>query len=83
MDRDRRINELQTQDDLKRMLNGQQRKILQQMEMSGWSIMFIRNQLFHPMITVLGNREDGTVVVLEENGTITKEHDLQLRPDNH
>lgn len=83
MDIDRRIDEQQTQDDLKRMLNKQQMSTLQQMETSGWKILFIRNQLFHPMIAALGHKVDGSVAVLEEDGSISREHELRLRLQNH
>ena len=79
MELERRTDERQTQDDLKRMLNGQQRDALRHMEKTGWKILFIRNQLFHPMITVLTNNADGAVVVLEEDGSLTPEYDLRLR----
>jgi hypothetical protein len=79
MELERRTDERQTQDDLKRMLNQQQKDALQQMEITGWKILFIRNQLFHPMITVLTNNADGAVVVLEEDGSVTPEYDLRLR----
>lgn len=76
---ERRNTTKQTKEDLKRLLNRQQKKVFQQMEKSGWRVMFIRNQLLHPMITVLDNVDDRSVVVLEEDGTIKKEHDLRLR----
>ena len=80
---ERRTEEQQIQDDLKRMLNKQQMSTLQQMETSGWKILFIRNQLFHPMIAALGHAGDGAVVVLEEDGSISREHELRMRLQNH
>ena len=76
---ERRTEEQQTQDDLKRMLNKQQMNTLRQMETTGWKILFIRNHLFESMITALGHSEDGSIVVLEEDGSINKEHDLDIR----
>jgi len=76
---ERRIEERQTQDDLKRMLNKQQMNKLRQMETTGWKILFIRNHLFEPMVTALSHLEDGSIVVLEEDGSINQEHDINIR----
>lgn len=78
---ERRKQEQQTQDDLKRMLNKPQLTTLRQMETAGWKILFIRNHLFEPMITALAHTVDGTVVVLKEDGNINQEHDLNIRID--
>jgi hypothetical protein len=81
MHTERRRDERQAQDDLKRMLNKHQSATLREMEKSGWKILFIRNHLFQPVTTVLGRAEDGAVVVLEEDGSINEKHDLAMRKD--
>ena len=79
MDIERRIGEQQAQDDLKRMLNRQQMHALRQMEASGWKVLFIRNHLFKPIVTALTNVEDGSILVLEEDGSVNQEHELSVR----
>lgn len=81
MDKERRGSEKYTQDKLKRILNEQQIVTLQQMEATGWEILFIRSRLLLPSITVLTHIEDGDMVVLEEDGSIKQEHDLNFRQD--
>ena len=81
MDKERRSSEKYTQSILKRRLNEQQILTLQQMEATGWKILFIRSRLLLPAITVLTHIEDGDVVVLEDDGSIKQEHDLNFRQD--
>ena len=53
MDKERRSSEKYTQDKLKRILNEQQIVTLQQMEATGWEILFIRSRLLLPSITCI------------------------------
>ncbi len=81
MDKERRGSEEHTQSKLKRMLSEKQLLTLQQMEATGWKILFIRSRLLLPTITALTHIEDGDVVILEEDGNIKQEHNLNVRED--
>jgi len=81
LQKERRSSEQHTQSTLKRLLTEEQQLALQQMEATGWKILFIRSRLLLPTVTVLTHIEDGDVVILQEDGSIKQEHNLTFRQD--
>jgi hypothetical protein len=76
---ERRSSEQHSQSTLKRLLSEEQLLALQQMEVTGWKVLFIRSRLLLPTVTVLTHIEDGDIVILEEDGSVTQEHNLTFR----
>jgi len=72
-----------TRDDLKKRLNPEQESTLESMEPLGWELYFIRSRLLLRPIVVLRHVNDGDIVVLEEDGSVTQDHGMIIRTDGY
>lgn len=66
-------------DNLMKFLNEDQIIAYHGVERFGWYIKFIRRPLFQRSICVLSNPEGTTLAVLEEDGSINENPEIQLR----
>ena len=51
----------------------------QRMQADGWHLKFIRRPLFQRPVCIMTDQEKTALAVLEENGTLNKHPDIQLR----
>lgn len=69
-------------DDLETLLTPAQMTTLQKVESFGWKLFFVRRPLFQNVVAVIKcpDGENCTTAILEEDGTLNKNHDLVIRP---
>jgi len=80
MAEERRNNQKLTKDDLYKHLNSKQLAGLRESAVFGWRVSFIRRPLFLEPIIVLHNSRDDRIGVLESDGRINLELDVDVRP---
>ena len=79
MDSDRRKGELQIPDNLKELLNEAQRRALSGMKYTGWELHALRRPLFQEPVLILHNLQDGSVAILDRDGTVKIKRNIKLR----
>lgn len=79
MDKERRTGEMPIPDALKDTLNDLQLIALQNIERFGWELRFVRWPLFQDAVPVVFNGEGNMIGVLEEDGRLNLESDIQVR----
>lgn len=79
MDRERRTGEKPVPDNLESMLNEAQLIALPSLERFGWELRFVRRPLFQDAVPVVFNADGTSVGVLEEDGRLNLQVDLQIR----
>lgn len=77
--RERRANRQSNAQVLENILSELQRLTLHQLEGFGWRLAFVRRPLFQEPIVVVVNCENSKYGVLEDDGSINIEHDIQIR----
>lgn len=78
-DIERRKNEKEYANMLKRQLNEAQLLTLRSLEGFGWELKFIRRVPFQPPIAVVSDSNRKTYAVLELNGTLNEKPAIQIR----
>ena len=79
MDRERRKEGNQIPDNLEELLNINQLQALNGMKHSDWELWFVRRPLFQEPIPVVHNTNDGTIGVLDKEGSILIQTDINVR----
>jgi len=79
MDRDKRIGEIPVPDDYEESLSHLQLLALRQIERFGWYLKFVRRPLFQEQTAVVFSAEDNKICLLENDGKINMQPDLQVR----
>lgn len=79
MDKDRRNVDKPIPDNLEDTLNDSQLMALPALERFGWELRFVRRPLFQEAVPVVFNAEGTMVGVLEEDGRLNLEVDVQIR----
>ena len=80
MAKDRRKDKKITLDEVKGILNPKQLHALLECQFFGWRLKFIRLPLFHEPVAVLYNAKFDTLGVLESDGHINLDMELEVRP---
>lgn len=79
MDIEKRKTDKQVPQDLMRLLNQLQILALRQIEQFGWSLKFVRRPMFENPIAVVMDGRGAKIGVLEEDGRINMEPDIEVR----
>jgi hypothetical protein len=79
MDKERRKVDKPIPDNLDDTLNDFQLMALPALERFGWELRFVRRPLFQEAVPVVCNAEGTMVGVLEEDGRLNLELDVQIR----
>ncbi|MEE9423196.1 MAG: hypothetical protein V3V50_08570 [Gammaproteobacteria bacterium] len=79
MDKDKRKGEEPVPDNAIEMLNQLQILALRRLEGYGWRLQFIRRPLFQDVVAVMTDGEGNKIGVLEEDGRINMEPELEIR----
>lgn len=79
MDIEKRKSHKQVPQDLMRLLNQLQILALRQIEQFGWSLKFVRRPMFENPIAVVMDGRGAKIGVLEEDGRINMEPDIEVR----
>jgi hypothetical protein len=79
MDDDKRTGEQPVPDNLQEVLSEFQLLALHRIEGFGWELRFVRRPLFQAAIPVVVNSDGTSIGVLEEDGRINMEPDIQIR----
>jgi len=77
---EKRTGRLPVPEDLDEYLNDMQLGTLHKIEEFGWHLWFIRRPMFQSVLPVLVDAENHATAILEEDGRITKDHNLVTRP---
>lgn len=65
---------------LEQVLNALQIATLNKIEDFGWHLWFVRRPLFQPVLPVVTDAGHTMTAVLEDDGSINKEHGMMFRP---
>ena len=79
MDRERRKEGNQIPDNLEELLNKNQLQALSGMKHTDWVLWFVRSPLFQEPVPVVHNTKDGTIGVLDKEGSIIMQTDIKVR----
>jgi len=81
MDDERRKGDKPVPDNIKEYLNDAQLAELHTIESFGWQLKFIRRPLFMEKTVIIMNPEGSQTGVLEEDGRLNLESNINLRDD--
>ena len=79
MSKDKRVGDKPIPDDVKYYLNDAQQAALLNMEVSGWSLKYIRRPLFMEPVVFVANVDGGSIGVLEDDGRLNMEAGIETR----
>jgi len=79
MDKELRKGMKPVPENIEELLNEAQLHTLQGIKQFGWELHFVRRPLFQDAIPVLINREGTKTIVLEVNGSINEEAEIDIR----
>lgn len=79
MDKELRKGMKPVPENIEELLNDAQLHTLQGIKQFGWELHFVRRPLFQDAIPVLINREGTKTIVLEVNGSINEEAEIDIR----
>jgi len=79
MAKEQRIGVPPVPENIEETLNEAQIHTLRRMENFGWELKFIRRPLFQDVLPVLLHLDSNKTGVLEEDGTLNMQRDLNLR----
>jgi len=77
--KERREGQVAIPDDIKSRLNELQHQTLARLEGFGWSVAFVRRPLFQDQVVVLFDPAGRQHAILNDDGSIDKTMDLQIR----
>lgn len=83
MDNEKRTGSAESQEDLRELLNPQQRMTLGELEMLGWSLKFVRRPLFQEPVPVVVSDDDSEIGLLDPDGKIIIDKNSSLRNDDN
>jgi hypothetical protein len=81
MDVEKRSTEEQTRELMMSELSDAQKVALNQLEAFGWYLCFVRRPLFKDVVPVMRDDDSGRFAVLETDGSLNQDHDLDIRSD--
>lgn len=79
MEGDKRSKQEQTRRLMMTELTDAQRAAINQLEMFGWYLSFVRRPLFKPVVPILKDEDSGRYASLEADGTLNEDCDLMIR----
>ena len=79
MDRDRRSKESHTRQFMMAALNDAQRVAINQVEMCGWCLIFVRKPLGQSAIPALKNSDSGRYAIVKPDGSLNEDQKLIVR----
>ena len=79
MNEDKRKGDKPIPDDVKNFINGAQFAELHKIEGFGWKLRYIRRPLFQTPVIVVTDANGGSVGVLEDDGRLNLEPDIETR----
>lgn len=79
MDNERRKGVKPVPENFEELLNEAQLRTLRSIGRFGWQLHFIRRPLFQELVPVLINSESDKCAVLEDNGSINEQANLDIR----
>ena len=79
MSDDKRTGDKPVPDDVKRYMNDTQLALLHKIEGFGWSLKYIRRPLFLEPVVVVTNADGSSIGILEEDGRLNLEPDVDMR----
>ena len=79
MSSDKRNRKKPVPPNLRKYLNFEQQTQLRAIEGFGWSLKFIRRPLFQQTVAVVVSPDGNSVGILEEDGTLNMDSDIELR----
>jgi hypothetical protein len=79
MAKEQRIGKPPVPEILEETLNEEQLFTLRRMEVFGWELKFIRRPLFQDVLPVLFHTDSNQFGVLEDDGTLNMQRDLNVR----
>jgi hypothetical protein len=79
VEKDKRIGSEPIPTNVKDYLNQEQLEVLNKIESFGWNIKFIRRPVFQEPVVVITNKEGNSIGVLETDGRINLELDINIR----
>jgi hypothetical protein len=79
MDNERRKGVKPVPENFEELLNEAQLRTLRSIRRFGWQLYFIRRPLFQELVPVLINTESDKYAVLEANGSINEQVNLDIR----
>ncbi len=79
MDKEQRKGMNPVPDNIEELLNEAQLRTLLGIRQFGWELFFVRRPLFQDAIPVLINRDANKTIVLEVNGSINENPDIDIR----
>jgi hypothetical protein len=79
VEKDKRIGSEPIPTNVKDYLNQEQLEVLNKIDSFGWNIKFIRRPVFQEPVVVITNKEGNSIGVLETDGRINLELDINIR----
>ena len=79
MEREKRKGNIPIPENLKEFLNEAQWQALSGIGYTGWELRFLRRPLFQEPVPVVYNTKDGTIGVLDKEGSVILQADIKVR----
>ena len=79
MDRERRKGDILNPDNLEELLNKNQLQALSGMKHTEWELRFVRRPLFQEPVPIVLNIKDGSIGILDKDGSIRIQTDIKVR----
>jgi len=79
VERERRKEGILIPDNLEELLNKTQLQALSGMKHSEWELWFVRRPLFQEPVPVVHNTKDGSIGILDKDGSIRTQTDIKVR----
>jgi hypothetical protein len=84
MNREKRKRDILNPDNLEKLLNKNQLQALSGMKHTEWELRFVRRPLFQEPVPVVLNTKDGSIAILDKDGSIRIQTDIKVRElDKH
>jgi len=80
MNKDKRERMVPVPNNYRTYMNEAQQDQLRTIEGFGWKIFFIRRPMFNESLVVVTNQEGSSIGVLEEDGRLNLEPNIDVRP---